>query len=157
MANKQQISFSLAFLAVALFVLAGQATARREILNAEVGGAANPKDAVEMILNELISSTQRAKNKVSVLGNSQMVQACDKAYASSLESLNKAMGLVKGTAGIDTGNLKASITAALHGYDNCDYAFAESTRPSPFIPNNANLKSLVSQCLELTSKLANNN
>ncbi|XP_022775845.1 uncharacterized protein LOC111317673 [Durio zibethinus] len=154
MANKQQISFSLAFLTGAMILLASQATARRELLAAEVDGASNP--TLEMVLNELISGTQLAKAKVPVLGNSQMVKDCDKAYATSLENLNKAMGLVKGT-GEDTGDLTATIMAALHAYDYCDYVFAQSTRPSPFIPNNADLKSLGSKCLRLTLKQATNN
>ena len=154
MDNKQQISFSLAFLAAAIILLADQATARRELLEAEVDGAANP--TLEMVLNQLIGGTQRAKAKVPVLGNSQMVHDCDKAYALSLDNLNKAMGLVKGT-GKDTGDLKATILAALQDYDKCDYSFAQSTRPSPFIPNNENLKSLGAKCLELASKQANKN
>ena len=154
MDNKQQISFSLAFLAAAIILLADQATARRELLEAEVDGAANP--TLEMVLNQLIGGTQRAKAKVPVLGNSQMVHDCDKAYGLSLENLNKAISLVKGS-GKDTGDLKAIILEALHAYDMCDYSFAQSTRPSPFIPNNADLKSLGSKCLQLASKQANNN
>ncbi|XWS22627.1 hypothetical protein CRYUN_Cryun29cG0052400 [Craigia yunnanensis] len=156
MAYKQQISFSLAFLAAAVVLVTGQATAGRELLQAETDGAANQKDTIESVINELISGTQRAKAKVPVLGNSQMVHECDKAYASSLDSLNKALALVKGT-GKDSEDLKASIAAALHAYDACDYVFAQSTRPSPFIPNNADLKSLGSKCLQLTSKQATNN
>ncbi|XWS63694.1 hypothetical protein CRYUN_Cryun06bG0123600 [Craigia yunnanensis] len=154
MANKQQISFSLAFLAAAIILQTGQATAQRELLEAKVDGAANP--SLEMVLNELITGTQRAKAKVPVLGNSQMVHDCDKAYALSLDNLIKAMSLVKGS-GEDTGDLKAIILEALHAYDMCDYSFAQSTRPSPFIPNNADLKSLGSKCLELASKQANKN
>ncbi|XVE74997.1 hypothetical protein DITRI_Ditri12bG0062400 [Diplodiscus trichospermus] len=151
MANKQQISLSLAFLAAALVLLAGQATARREILEAKVDGAANP--TLEMVLNQMISGTQRAKAKVPVLGNSRMVQDCDKAYSLSLGYLNKAIGVVKGS-GKDKGELKATILEALNAYEKCDNSFVQSTRPSPFIPNNANLKSLGAKCLQLASKQA---
>ncbi|XVE85120.1 hypothetical protein DITRI_Ditri17bG0066400 [Diplodiscus trichospermus] len=59
-------------------------------------------------------------------------------------------------AGKDGGDLKASINAALNGYETCDYAYAQSTRPSPFIPNNANLKALGSKILELSAQAKNN-
>ncbi|XVE92372.1 hypothetical protein REPUB_Repub01dG0091700 [Reevesia pubescens] len=156
MANKQQISFALAFLALAIILLTGQATARRELLHldVEINGNANP--TLEMVLNELISGTQRAKVEVTILGNNQMVDDCDKAYAMSLDNLNKAMGMVKGTAK-DTRDLKATILEALHSYEKCDYSYAKSTMPSPFIPNNAELTILGAKCLELTSNQANNN
>ncbi|XVF03677.1 hypothetical protein REPUB_Repub05bG0014100 [Reevesia pubescens] len=74
-----------------------------------------------MVLNELISGTQSRKAKVTVLGNNQMVDDCDKAYATSLDNLNKAMGMVKGT-GKDTGDLKATILEAMHSYEKCDFS-----------------------------------
>ncbi|XVF02508.1 hypothetical protein REPUB_Repub04eG0181400 [Reevesia pubescens] len=145
MANKQQISFSLAFLAAAIILLAGQATARRELEDIRVEGK---EPNLEKVINDLIGGTQRAKNKVSVLGNSKMVKVCDKAYGSALDKLNKALALVKGS-GKDAGDLKATVLAALKEYDVCDNVFAQSTRPSPFIPNNVDLKLLGSECLQL--------
>ncbi|OMO80157.1 Pectinesterase inhibitor [Corchorus olitorius] len=149
MAKQQQISLSLAFLAAAIILqCAAQATAGRELQ--EAAGATKQSPEVELILNELSGITVRAKDKVTFLGGSQMVQACDKAYGSALESLNKALNLVKGNG--KTEDIKASIDAAYNAYGDCDKTFAESGRPSPFVPSNMNLKALVALFMDVENK-----
>ncbi|OMO78285.1 Pectinesterase inhibitor [Corchorus capsularis] len=148
---KQHISLSLAFLAAAIIIqCAAQATAGRELQ--EAAGATKLAPEVELILNELIGITERAKEKVSFLGGSQMVQACDKSYGSALESLNKALNLVKANGKKE--DIKASIDAAYNAYGDCDMVFAESGRPSPFVPSNMNLKALVAVFMDVEKKQA---
>ncbi|OMP09000.1 putative transporter [Corchorus olitorius] len=78
------------------------------------------------------------KDEVQFLGGIQMVQACDKAYGSALESLKKGLNLAKGNA--KTQDVKASVDAANKAIGDCDMAYAESGRPSTFVPSNMNLK-----------------
>ncbi|OMO65706.1 hypothetical protein CCACVL1_21431 [Corchorus capsularis] len=58
-----------------------------------------------------------------------MVQACDKAYGSALESLKNGLNLVKGSA--KTQDVKASVDAANKAIG--DMAYAESGRASSLL------------------------
>ncbi|XVF43957.1 hypothetical protein PTKIN_Ptkin02bG0082300 [Pterospermum kingtungense] len=127
-----------------MVLLTDQATAQS--VKAKADGA-KPQTTLDFI-NEMISETQRAKAKVSVLGNSKMVHDCDKAYGLTLDYLDKAANMAKASGTPNTEELKTNVKEALKAIDSCDYSYAESTRPTPFIANNAELKALGAKCLQ---------
>ncbi|XVF43959.1 hypothetical protein PTKIN_Ptkin02bG0082500 [Pterospermum kingtungense] len=126
------------------------AEATTQSVEAKVDGA-KPPTTLDFI-NEMIGETQRAKAKVSVLGNSQMVHDCDKAYGLTLDYLNKAANMAKASGTPNTEEVKTNVKEALKAIDSCDYSYAESTRPTPFIVNNAELKALGNKCLHFDTK-----
>ncbi|KAK8567669.1 hypothetical protein V6N13_105626 [Hibiscus sabdariffa] len=192
MANGQQTSFSLAFVALAMILSAGEANVRRELeaqppsggappdanleaqspsggappdanLEAQPPSGSAPPDAnleaqppsgsappnanLEASLQEMLGASERAKEKVLVVGNSQMVKECNKTYGDAIDHLNKALALAHG--GIKTpqgfAELETIVKEAMKDYEECDRVFAVATRPSPFVINDTYLKSLASK------------
>ncbi|KAG4115630.1 hypothetical protein ERO13_D12G117900v2 [Gossypium hirsutum] len=157
MANKQQPSFTLAFVAAALILLAGQVTARREII--EVKGRAVTDPILEAKLIDMLEETERTKDKVPVLGNSEMVKYCDNAYGMSIENLKKALGMlqrgIKSPQGFK--ELEAIVLVVMKAYEECDHVFAENAKPSPFGISNTKLKSLGTKCKQYAEEDAKQN
>ncbi|GMI87764.1 hypothetical protein HRI_002445700 [Hibiscus trionum] len=147
MANGQQISFLLAFVAVAMIMPAGEANVRRDLHAQAVGGVLSDPN-LEASLKEMIGASERAKEKVPVVGNSQMVKDCNRTYGAAIEHLNKALALLQGGIKTPEGflELETIVKEAMTDYEECDRVFAISSRPSPFIINDTYLKSLGSKC-----------
>ncbi|KAK8522506.1 hypothetical protein V6N13_115472 [Hibiscus sabdariffa] len=155
MANGQQISFPLAFVAVAMILLAGQAAAvvKRDLHTQSTGGVLSDPN-LEASLKDMIGASERAKEKVLVVGNSQMVKDCNRTYGEAIEHLNKAMGLLQGGIKTPQGFLEfeAVVKEAMKDYEECDRVYATATRPSPFVINDTYLKSLGSKCNNIADK-----
>ncbi|KAK8522507.1 hypothetical protein V6N13_115473 [Hibiscus sabdariffa] len=114
-------------------------------LEAQSPDGDTPSDAIlEAFLKEMLGASERAKEKVLVVGNSQMVKECNKTYGDAIDHLNKAVALVQG--GIKTpqgfAELETIVKEAMKDYEECDRVFAVATRPSPFVINDTYLKSL---------------
>ncbi|KAL4302167.1 hypothetical protein GQ457_10G025780 [Hibiscus cannabinus] len=114
-------------------------------LEAQSPGDGAPSDAsLEAFLKEMLGASERAKEKVLVVGNSQMVKECNKTYGDAIDHLKKAVALVQG--GIKTSQgfmeLETIVKEAMKDYEECDRVFAVATRPSPFVINDTYLKSL---------------
>ncbi|GMI87761.1 hypothetical protein HRI_002445400 [Hibiscus trionum] len=151
MANRQQIYFALAFVAVAMVLPAGEANVRRD-LQAQAGGGGVLSDPnLEASLKEMLGASERAKEKVPAVGNSQMVKECNRTYGAAIEHLNKALALLQGGIKTPQGflELEAVVKEAMNDYEECDRVFAISTRPSPFIINDTYLKALGSKCNQM--------
>lgn len=157
MANKQQPRFTLAFVAAALILLAGQVTARRELVEVQGRGLTDP--TLEAKLIQMLEATERTKDKVPVLGNSEMVKYCDRAYGMSIGYLQQALGMlqrgIKSPQGFK--EIDSIVSIVLKAFEQCDHVFAVNAKPSPFGISNTELRSLGAMCKHYAEEDAKQN
>ncbi|KAM7252528.1 hypothetical protein ACFE04_024411 [Oxalis oulophora] len=156
MAINHHPSLTISFFFVAVLLCLQQVTARnicdicdyKQLCRGAVRGATTAYVASQKSMEALRAQIVKRKVVIAMAGHNKYTNQCIESYDNAMDMLKQSMDALKTR---DTGSLMSYLSATLSSFTNCDDAYAQDNKKSPFAVSNLVLIDMASNSLALSS------